>query len=118
MPKWQRALIALTAAAVTSALFINYCNLVYQCGCTYIWAGADAHCNIHKAHGRHCPWCLIGMSGALGVWLSIVLPQAAISFWPARWSWGRRLFLALAAFPILGLIPTVLLGLWYGYWNA
>ena len=42
--------IARAAAAFTSVFFIDFCNLVYQCGCRSLWAGADAACNIHT-HG-------------------------------------------------------------------
>jgi len=113
----RKAGIALFAVAVTCVLFINYCDLMYNCGCTWLWAGAADHCNIHNPQGRHCPWCTIGLTGSLLVWLFMVIPQVAIAFWPASWSMGKRLLLAVLAFPVAGLIPGVTLGLWHGYWN-
>ena len=116
MPVWQRGLIALLAVAVTCALFINYCNLVYQCGCTYLWAGGADHCNIH--HGpKHCPWCQLGTNGQMLVWLSMVVPQAIVSFWLGPQGFLKRLIAALLTFPIAGLVPAIGLGLWKGYWN-
>jgi hypothetical protein len=46
----------------------------------------------------------------------MVGPQALISFRPAAWSWGKRLTLALAAFPVFGGIAAVIYGVASGYW--
>ncbi|MCC6389193.1 MAG: hypothetical protein IT167_01225 [Bryobacterales bacterium] len=113
---WHKILIAIAAAAVSFALFINYCGLVYQCGCTWLWAGAADHCNIHTA-GRHCPWCALSQTGQNLVLLSIIIPQLVVCFWPAAWSWPKRVLLTFVAFPIAGLVPAITLGLWTGYWN-
>ncbi|HUQ96007.1 MAG TPA: hypothetical protein VM120_30295 [Bryobacteraceae bacterium] len=115
MPKWQRAAICLAALAVTCVFFINFCNLVYQCGCVSLWAGADKHCNIH--HGpKHCPWCSSRLTGYL-VWITMAVSQTLVSFWPAPWRWPARLFWATAAFPLVGVILALPIGLYQGYWN-
>ncbi|MBL8179471.1 MAG: hypothetical protein JNK48_32630 [Bryobacterales bacterium] len=115
MSKIERSAIAFVSVAFTCAFFINYCNLIYQCGCTFLWSGAAAHCNIH--HGpKHCPWCSIG-DGAYLVLLFLIVPQVVVSFWPRPWRWHMRLAAALLAFPIAGLIPAIALGIWQGYWN-
>jgi hypothetical protein len=115
-PRLARTFIFITAAAVTSALFINFCDLVYRCGCESLWAGAAVHCNIHNPDSRHCPWCSIGNGGALAVWGTIVASQAAVTFaWP-RIGWPMRAILALLAFPVIGGILALLVGLAKGYW--
>jgi hypothetical protein len=115
MSKLQKSLIAVVSVAVTCAFFINYCDLIYQCGCRSLWNGAAAHCNIH--HGpKHCPWCSIG-NGAYLVMAFMAAVQIGVSFWPSPWPWWTRLALALITFPIAGLIPGITLGLWQGYWN-
>lgn len=116
MPLWKRAVICLIAVAVTCVLFINFCNLVYQCGCTWLWAGAADHCNIHTGP-RHCPWCAIGQSGQLMVWGSMVIPQAWIAF-GSRLGFVPRLAAALAAFPVMGLLAAVAVGWQRGYWGS
>jgi hypothetical protein len=112
----SRAAILAIAVAFTCVFFINFCDLVYGCGCTWLWAGAADHCNIHTGP-KHCPWCAIGEAGQFIVWLSIVIPQAVVSFWPSAWGWHLRLALALCAFPAFGSIAALVVGLWKGYWG-
>ena len=111
-----KAWVALAAATVTSVLFLNYCSLIYQCGCEGVWGTLDRHCNIH-AEGRHCPVCLLPFGGQVAVWAMMVIPQVGVSFRRANWSVMTRLLLALGTFPVAGLVPTIGLGLWTGYWN-
>lgn len=114
--KWQRVVVMAVAIAVTCGFFINFCDLAYRCGCTFLWAGAADHCNVH--HGpKRCPWCVIGDAGQFAVWLWIAIPQALASFWPNGWRWPARLALALIAFPVMGGLAALAVGLWYGYWN-
>src|SRR5215204_1529477 len=94
--------IAVIAAAVTSVFYINFCNLVYQCGCRSLWNGADAMCNIHSHTARHCPWCAIGMAGSVAVWAVIVGAQVLIALRSKPMHPLFRGGLALAAFPIVG----------------
>jgi hypothetical protein len=118
MSKERRAkvLIFIAAAVVTSALFIDFCDLVYRCGCRSLWAGADEHCNIHSPGPRHCPWCSIGTAGAAGVWAAIVAAQAGVVFlWPGI-TLAPRAVLALITFPVTGGILAVIIGLSKGYW--
>ncbi len=113
------AAIFLIAAAVTSIFFIQFCATVFQCGCQALWGNADRFCNIHAAHGRHCPWCSFGNTGYALVYGSMIAVQAALAFLPARWGWGWALRLAssLAAFPAVGTVLAISLGLYTGYWN-
>lgn len=108
--------IFVVAAAVSAAFIINLCATIYQCGCTFAWSGANAHCNIHTPGAKHCPWCSIGNAGFFAVLGVIVGSQAWISFRRAVWGWPLRLGLALLAFPVVGSIEAVLVGVWHGYW--
>lgn len=109
--------VFLAAAGVMSALFINFCDLVFGCGCGFLWTTGAAHCNIHNAHGRHCPWCAHGNAGYALAYAGILLPQALVSFWPGSRGWRFRLGAALAAFPICGGLIALAYGLYDGYWN-
>lgn len=117
MSKLQGTAIFLVAASVTAVFFIDFCNWIYVCGCRSLWAGADAHCNIHQAGAKHCPFCSIGTFGAATVFFAIVVPQGILSFRPARWKWPVRLAAALAAFPAVGSVIALSLGEYLGYWN-
>ena len=109
----QKSLIFAASAALTSVFFINFCALVFQCGCRSLWAGADAACNIHRAGVHHCPWCehnpALGYGGMIGL-------QALISFWPSGFSWPARLAAAALAFPLFGGVAALAYGLASGYW--
>lgn len=106
------------AAAVTSSLFlIDFCNLVYACGCRSLWAGADAACNIHTHGVKHCPWCSIGLPGSVSVWAIIIASQSFICFRINRLAAVTRSLAAFAAFPVTGGLLALVVGLWTGYWT-
>ena len=112
-----RLAIFFAASIVTSVLFINFCNFVYQCGCESLWAGAADHCNIHDPQSRHCPWCTIGTTGTAAIWACIVAVQALVAFrWPGLGLWPRAIFVLLA-FPVTGAVLALLTGLARGYWR-
>ena len=100
---------------VTSLLFINFCALVFRCGCHSLWAGADASCNVHRAGVHHCPWCAHNPAFA---YLAMIVPQAIISFWPSALSWPSRLAGAVLAFPIFGGVAAAVYGFASGYWKS
>ena len=112
----QRTLIFAAAAMLTSVFFIDFCAAIFACGCASLWAGADAHCNIHLAASRHCPWCAHGRTAAAIPWALIVVVQAAISFWRRPLSVGVRLSSAVAAFPVSGAVLALAYGIATGYW--
>lgn len=33
------------------------CGQLFQCGCTWNWAGGWDRCNVHDPHQPHCPFC-------------------------------------------------------------
>ena len=105
------------AAAFTSIFFINFCAVVFRCGCASLWSAADIHCNVHMAASRHCPWCAHGLAASVIPWALIVAAQAGISFWPRRMPPAVRLLSALAVFPAMGGLLAAAYGLAAGYWN-
>ena len=71
------AIIAGTWAA-SLALVHKLCDLIFRCGCTWAWAGADRHCNVHHASPPHCPWCSHGWAGFLWVPALLILAEAGV----------------------------------------
>ena len=59
-------LLAALAIVAASVLMPPVCNLLFRCGCSWIWTTAAAHCNVHNSSPPHCPWC---SHGALGYYL-------------------------------------------------
>ena len=57
--------LLLGAIAIVSAsvLMPPVCNLLFKCGCSWLWTTAAAHCNVHNALPPHCPWCSHGAAG-------------------------------------------------------
>jgi hypothetical protein len=114
---FARTAIFLAGAGIASVLFINFCNLIYQCGCQSLWAGAAEHCNIHNPQSRHCPWCSIGPAGFYTVYGVVIGTQAIAAYgWPSLAA-GYRMLVTLAAFPATASVLAVGLGLWTGYWS-
>jgi len=52
-----------------TAIFVTpYCGYLFECGCTWPWAGLDADCNIHQADAEHrCPWCVSLVAGGVSM---------------------------------------------------
>ena len=112
-----RGAIFAIAAVVSSVFFIQFCATIFQCGCQALWGEAAKHCNIHNAHGKHCPWCVYGSTGHTIVYGTMLASQAAASFLPFAGSWLVRLSLALGAFPLSGLVLALIFGWITEYWN-
>jgi hypothetical protein len=113
LTKWSPFDLALVADCV---FFINICSVIFKCGCVSLWAGADMACNIHMAHGKHCPFCAHGWQGQAIVMAAIIVPQVFVTL-KAAWSWPVRLLAMLAIFPAAEGISALILGLWDGYWS-
>ncbi len=104
------------AAGVAHVFFIQFCDLLYRCGCEALWAGAARHCNIHNAAPPHCPWCLDeGLLGQLSFG-AIVVSQCALTLWPGRFGVVRAIA-TFMAFPVVGAIGGLLAGLGTQYWR-
>lgn len=100
----------------TSAFFINFCSWMFECGCRSLWAGAASACNVHAAHGRHCPWCSHGLAGYAIVMTALCAPQLAVSLL-TRWHWTVRALVAVGLFPAIGLAAGLAFGSYDGYWQ-
>jgi hypothetical protein len=113
----KRTAVFAISAAITCAFIINLCALVYGCGCHSWWNGAAESCNIHDEEAHHCPWCSIGTVGLYSVEAGILAIQALLSFGPGSRNLAIRLLASVAAFPIVGSIIGIVLGLRSGYWS-
>jgi hypothetical protein len=102
------------AAGFTGVFFINWCHMVYQCGCTFLWTGGAVHCNIQQAGPPDCPWCA-RMDLASIAFFAVLGTQALVSFWPGPTKWVRVLA-ALAASPISAMAVGWIIGWYVGYW--
>jgi hypothetical protein len=102
---------ALGLCAVTGLLFYDLCNAIYRCGCRSLWTEAARHCNVHAAHGPHCPLCEHAALGAAV--FGLTLGGQALVLWLLR---RRRVSLAAAtlaaalAVPVAAVPPA--LGVW------
>lgn len=73
---------------ITLVLLTPLCGFLFQCGCTWPWAGFDSACNIREpAAPYHCPWCASMLAGWLSAIVSILAGvTAAIAPWPAEFT--------------------------------
>jgi hypothetical protein len=76
--RYRRPLVVLALAAGLTALSLHkVCDALFDCGCTWIFTGADTHCNTHAPRPPHCPACTRIVPGAtlafglLGVWAGL-----------------------------------------------
>lgn len=54
----KRGLVAgVLSALFTPIVYLPVCDLVFGCGCAWLFAGGAAHCNMHNALPPHCPAC-------------------------------------------------------------
>jgi hypothetical protein len=98
-------------------LFLDFCNLMYRCGCRSLWAGADRSCNIYTVGVHHCPWCAIGLTGSFFVWATIIAAQVFLALRPGGASALARFVSSVCAFPVVGGFLATCIGLWLGYWD-
>ena len=66
----------ISAMVVMTIALINVtplCGFLFDCGCTWIWAGLEEKCNIHDVSALHqCPWCSSSFAGILSVSCSVL----------------------------------------------
>ena len=104
------------AVAGTGLVYLDLCDLIFDCGCRAIWAGGAAACNIQMAGHPDCPWCSYGFWGGALPFLTIVGVQGIVTLRPGRAGAGLRLLMALAALAVVGGLAGVAFGLASGYW--
>ncbi len=116
---WKRLafkMMILTAGVLFTAVFsINWCDLIYQCGCTFYWAGGAEQCNIHTAGVKHCPWCTNPTYGGIAFGFTMVA-QTLVAFWPGE-AYLKRFVFTLLASPAAAGLAGVGIGLHAGYWS-
>jgi len=117
----QQALAFGVAAACAGILFVDMCDLIFDCGCTSLWSGGSALCNVNHATGPHCPWCAHPTAGATAL-LGVLAAQSSLIYGPlplvaASLGVWARLAAALIAFPTVATVLGALHGAWYGYWG-
>ena len=115
MRRFQQLVPFAISVTLTSLFFIDFCAWVFRCGCHSLWAGADAACNIHAMHGRHCPWCAHGTAGYAVVVALVCAPQLAVSM-SSRWGLAARTISAIALFPVTAWTVALVFGWFSGYW--
>ena len=60
-------------------LLIPFCGMAFGCGCTWLWDGAAAHCNIFRAGPPDCPWCAHGTAAGTVATLGIGACQVLLA---------------------------------------
>lgn len=104
------------AVAGTGLVYLDLCDLIFDCGCRALWAGGASACNIQMAGHPDCPWCSYGFWGGALPFLAIVGVQAIATLRPGRTSAVRRLSMAFLALVVVGGLSGVAFGLVSGYW--
>ena len=103
-----------------SIFLLPLCGLIFQCGCTYLWAGADSHCNIHVSGKPDCPWCISPFHNITLSLLAQMIPFVLIFVASCIGSRASRTFGAtgyvkpLVAGIIVGLVVMILVAWIYG----
>ncbi|MCX6587035.1 MAG: hypothetical protein NTX13_10720 [Acidobacteria bacterium] len=114
--KTKIAIFACTAG-VAAFFAIDFCNLVYQCGCQGMLGTGAAHCNVHDhLAAKHCPWCTHGGVGFVAAMTPVFATQGWLAFTRRPFGSRQRLLGGWLAFPVLGGIGALLVGLSQGYW--
>jgi hypothetical protein len=99
----------LLACVLAAVALYPLCGLAFRCGCTAMGLGGDAHCNVHRPAGPHCPWCEHVVLGTVGFVLTLAF-QALVYlpiFRRSRSEAGAG-FAALVAFPAAALLAAFL----------
>jgi len=102
--RWLALLAVFAFAAVAIA---PLCGAFFRCGCTYLWAGGDAACNINNPAPPYCPWCVLGTPLVAAVSILLFLgAETALAGWTVHRGWNgwRFLVTGLALFFVLSLI--------------
>lgn len=110
-----KVLLFAAAAGFTTVFFINWCHLIYDCGCTFVWAGAADQCNIQTPGPPDCPWCAREDLGAIAYFATLGA-QGLVSLWPGGFGWRRALG-AFGASPLVAYAVGLAIGLQSGYWS-
>jgi hypothetical protein len=61
----SRAVLPAVAAVLTFLTAYPLCNLVFACGCRWVFGGGDAHCDMRVPGPPDCPVCTVLPIGVL-----------------------------------------------------
>ena len=105
-----------------AAVFVTpYCSYLFECGCTWPWAGLDADCNIHNRQALHrCPWCISLEAGAASMIALfgasyVAAARGAGGAGSFAGGYGRGLMFGIGAFLIAGFLSAWAAALYTGY---
>lgn len=112
----RNRILLLTALAVVSASVSMppVCDLLFKCGCSWLWTTAAAHCNVHNTAPPHCPWCSHGASGYYLPYAGFILGQIMAGVFVFRFTgqmWLALLTTVAAILPVGYLMGLVTLRL-------
>ncbi|KNC49947.1 uncharacterized protein AMSG_06255 [Thecamonas trahens ATCC 50062] len=67
------------------------CGVMFQCGCTFNWAGGWAKCNVHDPSTPSCPWCIAppGTAWTTFLLVRIIAIGSYFAFTRLRHTWQR-----------------------------
>ncbi|HIF18199.1 MAG TPA: hypothetical protein EYG50_10745 [Cycloclasticus sp.] len=69
--RYQAGILTVIVALI---LITPLCGFLFDCGCTWPWAGLESHCNIHNPNAVHqCPWCVSTIAGTGSVGLAVLI---------------------------------------------
>jgi len=92
---------------------LPYCGLLFRCGCTWLWEGGIARCNIYDGATPNCPWCVAPPWAAwIPVWGTPTLMALAASalLWTQRGLQGTMRATAAALLLFFGVNFLITLG--------
>lgn len=72
----HKKISALITLVIALIILAPLCGWLFQCGCTWPWAGLDKNCNVHLNQQHQCPWCSSFIFGYLITTLSIFVGTA------------------------------------------
>ncbi len=87
--KNTRVLAGTLTVIIAMLVVTPVCGWLFDCGCSWPWAGLDSGCNYHNEQApEKCPWCeslfagiaSLGLSIAAGFWVALRLPGGAHFF--------------------------------------
>jgi hypothetical protein len=100
---------AILASVLAAVALYPFCGFVFRCGCTAMWLGAAAHCNVHRPAGPHCPWCEHLALGTAGFLLTLAFQLLVyLPLFRRSRSEPAAGFAALVAFPAAALLAAFL----------
>lgn len=106
------------ATAIIGLIVITpFCGLLFDCGCSWPWAGLESNCNFYKEGAAyHCPWCEYPVAGLGSTLLAVCSGVLAALLGLGRdGQVATRTLEGVAVFLIAGILLGWLTALFTGY---